>query len=642
MKQRTGTYYLDKTLPKVLLGLAAVFFVIMALTARGDYGGADTYWHYFISHYAFQYPSLFLDHWGKPLFIALSAPFAYFGFVGLQMFNIIVSLLSAYLAWQLAKKTGMQFGFMAILLTLFAPVYFTLVFSGLTENLCGLVLIAAVYLFFDKKYAWAAIAISFIPFARTEGFIFLPLFALALAWNRKWWPISLLLTGFLFYSIIGYFHYHDFWWFFAQNPYGADSADIYGHGSIWHFTLSYRELFGYAFTALIIAGGFYFSYCFFRRPKTILPLTQVLLILMPVAAYFAAHSYVWWKGSMGSVGLLRVIGGMVPLAAVLAVKGFNVITPLLKKKKILQWFILLPLCAYIVYTPFQIYPVPIPAGPEEKVFDKVAEWMINEKVTPKKLWVFNPYLAFKLDMNPYDEKKIGFYFPSGDDLIHYTQPGDVMVWDAHFGPAEGRTPLSSLMNSKFFMLSGYFPSDDSYMTGQGTPFEIYVFSRTGDTVHAPNILILEQLKQERWVRTLVYENTFSDTQTYPDSTKTNSCFLLKKEVEFSPGMEKTLEEIKYVTNDHFEISADMWPLHVDENSYLNFVVSVSDDKDTYFYRSFPIQFNKLEKNKWNPGAFRFIMPEITDKKAVCKVYLWNDQKNEVLIDNLKLSLIREK
>jgi hypothetical protein len=632
---RTDTYWAG-----LLLLLSAIFFVIMALISRGDYGGADSYWHYFITHYAFRYPGLFLHHWGKPLFTALSSPFSYFGFLGLQLFNILASLISACLAWRLGKKLGLQYSWLVIILTLFAPVYFMLVFSGLTENLCGLVLVWAVYLFFNKRFALAAIIISFIPYARTEGFIFLPLFALALAWNRKWPHMLLLFTGLLFYSIIGYFYYHDFFWTFTQNPYGNKSANIYGSGSLWSFASQYRELFGMVFTALLLVGIIEYLLPFFRRWNKKLPVDGILLIMLPVVLYFAAHSYVWWKGAMGSAGLTRVIAGIIPLAAVLGLKGFNVLLPLLNMKKWLKWTVIIPLSIFIIKEPFDILPIPFPTGLEERVFDKVYNWIKKEKPIENKLWVLHPYLVFKLDMNPYDGKTVGLNFPLVEELTKDTRPGDLMVWDAHFGPNEGRVPLESFMNNKYFELKAFFPSDVSFYNSQGMPYEIYVFRRTADTMHIDNPILLEKLKKENFDTISIYSNKFDTTGVYPDSAKNNACFRINKDLEYSPGMEKLMKETILKTDDNIEISVEIWPLEADENSLINFVASISHKNNVYLYQCYPIRINTLRKNSWNKKEFKFVLPSINDDRASFKAYLWNSEKNSMLMDNLNVKLIK--
>ncbi len=379
----------------LLLGLLFICFSVLALISESIYGYGDVYVHYFISHYAFSYPSLFLNHWGKPLFIALSAPFSHFGLIGLQFFNIIISLASARLAYLICQQLKLSFAWLSILLVCFAPIYFVMAYSGLTENLFGLVLVLTVYLFLKEKYLLAAIIISFIPFARTEGTVFIPLFACALLYKRKWMPVIFLFTGFIFYSIIGLFYYHDFFWFFTKNPY-TGAQDIYGKGSLWYFAAAYQEIFGAVFSILILIGIVAFCLPLLKKKGFREAFYLVIIILLPPLIYFCGHSFVWWKGIYSSVGLTRVMAGILPLSAVIGVKGLNLAGKYLYQRfRIPSIIFMVLLCCMILYQPFFIFKVPLVEGPEENVLDNVASWITKNKLDSQKIFCLNQYVFLK-------------------------------------------------------------------------------------------------------------------------------------------------------------------------------------------------------------------------------------------------------
>ncbi len=624
-----------------LMLLLAVFFIFLALASEGVYGGADTYLHYSIAHYAFKHPHLFVDHWGKPLFTALASPFAQMGFVGLQVFNIIISLLSALLSYKVCKLLKLQYAWLSIILILFAPVYFILVFTGLTETLFGFVLILGVYLFFRKKYFLAALVISFLPFARTEGFIILPLFALALVSEKKWLPILLLPAGFAFYSLVGYFHYHDFLWFFTQNPY-TGAVDIYGRGSLWHFVVSCPEIFGVGATLLILCGIIGFISPFISQKKSgHLPVTEVLLVLLPASLYFAAHSYLWWKGLNGSLGLIRVIAGIIPLTGIIGLKGANLFLPFIQKQT--KTFILIGvfLFGFIIYEPFRLYSLPFPNGPEEKVLDEAARWIEKEKLDQHKMYSVNSYLFFKLNCDPYDNNKVSMSFPPQEQISNYVLPGELVIWDAHFGPNEGRIDLNSLLNNKYFLLRAIFLPDQSFVTMGGRPYEVYVFQRTTDTSHAENVSILGSLRENYYTKKQVYLNTFDNTRFFVGDRMNNSCFQIKSDIEFSPGMDTLLKKCNTDNNLNFEVCVDIFPIKKDLQPSIDLVSSVTSPAKTYAYNSFTIHLDKLPQNQWSTVQLKFILPEINDDKAIFKAYIWNNNKAEVCIDNLKVSVIEK-
>ena len=104
-----------------LIGLF-ILFGVLVLQSDAAYGGADNYSHFRISKYAFNYPYLFLDHWGKPLFTILSSPFAQFGFKGIQLFNVILGLLTALFAYLTLKKLEFKNAWLIIFFICFTPI----------------------------------------------------------------------------------------------------------------------------------------------------------------------------------------------------------------------------------------------------------------------------------------------------------------------------------------------------------------------------------------------------------------------------------------------------------------------------------------------------------------------------------------
>ena len=172
--------------------------------------GGDSYMHYLIAHWSFEYPYLFFDHWGKPLFTIFSAPFAQFGFKGSVTFNILVAIGSGVLVTQSAKEMGAKFSWLGLLMTVFTPLFFVISFSSLTEILFAFTLVLSIYLFVIQKFDWSAIVISFIPFARTEGVIFLPLFALIFILLKNYKSVFALVTGFVVMSLVGFQYIKNF------------------------------------------------------------------------------------------------------------------------------------------------------------------------------------------------------------------------------------------------------------------------------------------------------------------------------------------------------------------------------------------------------------------------------------------------
>ena len=68
--------------------------------------------HFQIAKYSWDYPSLLLHHWGKPLFTLLSSPFAQLGFNGMIFFNILLFVVCAVFILKIAQQLSLKYGWL--------------------------------------------------------------------------------------------------------------------------------------------------------------------------------------------------------------------------------------------------------------------------------------------------------------------------------------------------------------------------------------------------------------------------------------------------------------------------------------------------------------------------------------------------
>lgn len=131
---------------RLLLAGLLLVSAITAVFTRGTYDSGDSVYHYVFAHYAFKHPLNLLDSWAKPVFTLLAAGPAQFGFLGMKLFQCAVVAASAWCAYVVARALRLPAPELAILFAYAAPDYFLIQFSGLTEPLFGLLLVAAVAL----------------------------------------------------------------------------------------------------------------------------------------------------------------------------------------------------------------------------------------------------------------------------------------------------------------------------------------------------------------------------------------------------------------------------------------------------------------------------------------------------------------
>jgi hypothetical protein len=99
-------------------------------------------------------------------------------------------------------------------------------------------------------------------------------------------------------------------------------------------------------------------------------------------------------------------------------------------------------------------------------------------------------------------------------------------------------------------------------------------------------------------------------------------------------MDTMLGKFDLYHNKKFEMSADIFLPENSQNSAIELVSSVTYHSRTYMYYRFPVNFSNLQPNKWNHVAFKFVLPDVSNKKARFKVYVWNNSKIIAFIDNL--------
>ena len=460
----------------LFITLLILIFIPVALS-EGMYGGADNIAHFRISRYAFSYPHLFLDHWGKPLFTLLSSPFSQFGFNGLRFFNVITGIFAAFLSFRVARELKIENPVIVVFFVVFSPLFFRLFFSGLTEILFSFVLILTIFFFVRKKFLFSTLVISFLPFVRTEGIIFFALWLVLLGFNKKWKIIPLLFSGTLIYSLIGWSYYGDILWVFHEMPY-TGAGNIYGQGELLHFVNSADHIIGIPLIILFLFGLVSYVRSFIKNEfKSVKQVNEVFLVFGGLAIYFIAHSFVWWKGIGGSLGLVRVMACVIPLAAIIAARGADLLTDMLTKKRIFQS--LLPVLLVLIVTTTTLFGIKIPvkAGRQEKVLIEAAEWVKGSEFFHSKIYYYDLYFLHRLGVDPYDHERCFEKLHDNEFPGKNVPAGSIVQWDAHYGPNEGRMPLERLLENDHLRLLKVFKPAEPFEVLGGNEYAIYLFEK---------------------------------------------------------------------------------------------------------------------------------------------------------------------
>lgn len=634
----------EKYVVMFLLLAMFLFFLGLFIFTESTYDSGDGIRHYFVSRYCWYHPELLLYSWGKPFFTLISSPFSQFGLAGITVFNILCGLGSAWFAYKTAKLLKLDYAALVIIFMFFTPVYFPTINSGLTEPFFGLVLITAVYLYFKEKYFWATVFISFLPFVRTEGNLLLPLFFLVLLFRRKYFYIPLLAFGTLLYSFIGWLYYNDWLWIMSQNPYNGNNREFYGHGPFMYFINGNYYIWGNALTILLVVGIlalFYKGFVFLKdknNEKNQFYIEELFLIFGIATVYFFAHTLMWWKGWANSLGLIRVLAGIVPCAALVFLRGLNVIMlPFIKKIRLIEMTILALLLFWVIKNPFEQHYYPFRLGKEEAVLKKAADWYKQSAFTDKQMYYIYPIFAHFIDVDPFNTDKFkelwGLYPGINEWGIDVVPDSTIVIWDAHFGPNECQIPLDSILNDTRFENIAVFKPDTPFTTLGGYPFEVYIFMK------------LNKPKTTGALNTNMYdlesgapELTNMETRTDSKAFSGKYAGALSPRAEYGITVNKTVAQMPANTN-KIELKCKL----NDKNNHANealFVVSVEDKEgNSLFWESAPLtQRSPTTKPEWEEVKAEFLVfINRFPADAMVKMYVWNKEKQDFLIDDIEIN-----
>ncbi|MBH8570310.1 hypothetical protein KB206_15570 [Microvirga sp. STS02] len=477
----------------VLLGVS----VLVAFLTKNTYDSGDSILHFLFARAVPQHPENLLDPWAKPVFTLLAALPSQGGFLGMKLFQCVVVAVSARLAYVTARQLQLPWPALAILFCYAAPDYFRVQFSGLTEPTFGLVLIAAVALAVTNRPVWSAVVLSFLPFVRSEGSMFLGIWTVYLVWNRSWRALPFLFVGYAVYSFVGGLVLGDFTWVFTKNPYGLHSQ--YGHGLWGRFVESMPTLLGWPLLVFAVLGGLRMLWRATKLREWLQPLfrAELLLIYGSIVAFIVMQSAFWAFGLFGSFGMTRVLVVITPLCVVAALSGLAWLSQLGSSARVRGLIATAGVVAVVVMLFSHDYTYQAESGtnvgwrstlhwrrdfqesPDMILADQGAAWLKNHDAGYKWHPISFSHLYFAVPMDV-DIFNLDAKPPLTKDYAPYLDGvpvGTYIYWDGWFCPVESHLPLELLQkDSRFKQLwKGSIPMDLSNLAGP--TFQSVIFER---------------------------------------------------------------------------------------------------------------------------------------------------------------------
>jgi glycosyltransferase involved in cell wall biosynthesis len=458
---RTSTFL--KFLPVISVVFFLLVGLILVFTASGTADEGDSIMHYLYARHAYEYPSHFFNHWAKPLFVLIAAPFAQAGMTGMKIFNLLISALTVWFTYRAAYKLGIQNATLAPVLMIFAPMLIIVTLSGLTEPLFAAWMMGGILLLLNSRLTAGVVMLSFLPFIRSEGLIVLSVLLIWLLVKKYYRVLPFLITGHLVYAFAGLAFHKDLLWVFNTMSY-ATLSSAYGSGGWLHFVKNLPEVIGIPLCILLAAGIMYGLFLlagrFIFRDRTISD-DKLFLVYGIFAACFIGHSVFWAMGIFNSFGLLRVLVGVIPLMAIISLEGLNALT----KSGRVRYFFYLLLLSVILY-PFINTKNSFKWKRDFSLkADQQAEWELGQYVKQHfpdyKDYVFYyepAYLSVALDINYFDTSRHKRLLNAFEE--NRFPDKSFLVWDDWFAKVEGRVELDQVLRDGRFRELAVFEKKD--------------------------------------------------------------------------------------------------------------------------------------------------------------------------------------
>jgi len=241
------------------------------------------------------------------------------------------------------------------------------------------------------------------------------------------------------YGLAGSFVHDSVFWVYTKIPY-ATLSSVYGSGDLMNFVYQLYYVVGAPVYILFVIGCLLSLIYFFGNKHN---QEMKILVFLGFATFFIAHTLFWYFGIFNSMGLKRVLLGVMPNIAILGLVGFNFVQEKLFSKipyltKALTGAIIL----YIMVFPILPNPAAINVKRDlmltnEQKLAKEISAKVNLVNRPLPLFYNHFYLSLTLNMdyfNPDVRRELD------SNLIQLSKSGTLIIWENMY--AEEKSGLS--------------------------------------------------------------------------------------------------------------------------------------------------------------------------------------------------------
>ncbi|MCF8308466.1 MAG: hypothetical protein K9I68_05595 [Bacteroidales bacterium] len=459
----------------LILGAAFIGTLILVFLGKGVYGGADNAAHFKLARYAFDNPRFFFDYWAKPGYTILAAPAAQLGFDAVRVLNVFLGVVAAYFMYLIGKRLDYKNAYLIPLLICLAPGYITSMMSANTETSFIFITAVSFYFIVNKNYKTGIILLSFSPLFRPEAIFFLGVVGLIVLIRKKFKLIPYFLTGAVVFFILASIFFNGFEWIKDFFPYGPPEEYGGGTGDFLHYARKSNMIFGIPHALLLALGVLVAIGKLFlnkTRENASLLINKYLLIIFSLIGFYLIQSIAIWKGLGTSYGPFRHMVPVIPLSALIALDGFNIIHHYASKIRYLGGVLIIVLAYFIIRTPFVVADLPTDLKPEQEAVYKASQWLKNSEYYHNKIYFYNSFFTvYNKDLNPYDPNRATFSW--GIKNTKNVPVKSIIMWDPRTAPGRG-DPLEEFKDNPNFKLLKIIRPKYKFEKN-GYPYGIYIF-----------------------------------------------------------------------------------------------------------------------------------------------------------------------
>ncbi len=635
----------NKVLFFSLLLFTFITVIWIDFSANATFDAGDGIQHYLIAKYSWKQPQLLLDMWGKPVFTLVSSPFAQFGLKGMCFFQALCSVFTTILLYKIAEVFKLKYRWTLTAFVFFSPIYFAVINSGLTEILFATMLILTFWLAIKKRFIACSIVASFIPFVRPEGYLVLSLLAVLFVLKKKWRALPFLFTSFLIYTIAGYPSYHDLLWIITNNYKLNDDTYKGMEDSFFHYFTSYSQIWGTLYSVFLVAGiiTIISSLRRLKRDRNRIEFIEekTLLIFGSFFSFLLLYSISCSvPGFINNLGMLRYMVTLIPLSAIISLMGLNGLLTLMQNKSTpLQATAVCLSVGFIILAPFQQWYFPFRSNNEETVINQTANWL-KPFIRNKHICFLHPYFAVAGEIDPFDKNKTTLISKFNRNFINRLPDSTYIIWDSHFCPQEGRTPLDSLLSDGDVIPIRNFCY---YLTSEN--FETWIFLKTKvnsvnnysftiETV-ADRRLLNEYYKVDSVYFDFRSMHELDSNMIHRENNRSGKfAVYYSHDREYGPLFSRSLKEMSDYSNLGM-IKATFKIFPSDSVKNIITVTEIKKNNKIISWNGYNLPLETI-RNRWNSvQMIQFFHPEVLDENCDVNFYFWNKGGINFLLDSVR-------